>query len=374
MLWNLEALSEPPKTYPASGFGADGVRALFYEGLAYQGKATRVFAWYGLPETKTDEKLPAMVLVHGGGGTAFLEWVRLWNRRGYAAIAMDLCGCIPRGNYGDWHRHEFGGPPGWGGFQQIDWPIEDQWTYHAVSDIILANSLLRSFPKIDADRIGLTGISWGGYLTCIVSGIDQGFRFAVPVYGCGFLGDNSAWLSIFAEMGEQRSGKWLRLWDPSQYLKNTTMPMLWVTGTNDLAYPLDSLQKSYRLPTGRRTLCIRIRMPHGHGGAGENPKEIHAFANSILRDGVPLAEITLQGGNRDHIWAKYKSTNPIVRAELSYTRDLGSWEQREWLSKPVSVDTPDSEITAILPPDSKVCYLNLIDEMGLTVSTEHMEN
>ena len=51
------------------------------------------------------------------------------------------------------------------------------------------------------------------------------------------------------------------------------MPILWVNGTNDFAYPMDSWQKSYRLPASPRTLCLRIRMPHGHGPVGENPEE-----------------------------------------------------------------------------------------------------
>jgi len=226
----------------------------------------------------------------------------------------------------------------------------------------------------------VTGISWGGYVTCIVSGIDHRFRFAVPVYGCGFLGDNSAWLPTFKEMGEQRAKKWLGLWDPSQYLRHTTMPMLWVTGTNDLAYPLDSLQKSYRLPTGQRTLCIRVRMPHGHGGAGENPEEIHAFANSFLKASVPLAKVTSQGIDGNHIWATFASAAPIIKAELNFTRilansatDLGKWELREWFTETASVDISANKVTAVLPSDVKVCYLNLIDERNLVVSTEHVE-
>ena len=89
-----------------------------YEGPAYQGKPMRVFPYYGVPSVndgteRGDKKLPAMVLIHGGGGTAFDRWVKLWNSRGFAAIAMDLCGCVPVGTYGNWQRHEMGGPPGW---------------------------------------------------------------------------------------------------------------------------------------------------------------------------------------------------------------------------------------------------------------------
>ena len=247
----MKVLGNAPKTYPADAPLAKGVTGLFYEGLPWHKQPTRVFAYYGLPELAPGMKAPGMVLVHGGGGTAFDAWVRLWTSRGYAAIAMDTCGCVPIGSYGNWRRQKAGGPPGWGGFDQLDEPPEDQWAYHAVADVVLAHSLLRSLPGVDPQRIGLTGISWGGYLTCIVAGVDARFRFAVPVYGCGFLGDNSVWLPEFQKMGPARSARWLGRWDPSVWLVRSKMPMLWVTGTNDFAYPMDSLQKSYRLRRGR---------------------------------------------------------------------------------------------------------------------------
>ncbi len=89
-----------------------------------------------------------------------------------------------------------GGPPGWdASFHQVaeNDPVEDQWQYHAVTAALNAHSLLAAHPAVDADRIGLTGISWGGYMTCVVAGVDPRYRFAVPVYGCGFLALNSAW-------------------------------------------------------------------------------------------------------------------------------------------------------------------------------------
>lgn len=371
--WDLAALSKPPKIYPASEPVAKDVKSLFFEGPAFQNKPTRVFAYYGAPKVEPGKKVPGMVLVHGGGGTAFDAWVRLWNSRGYAAIAMDTCGCVPIGKYGQWKRHDAGGPPGWGGFDQLDRPLQDQWTYQAIADVILAHSLLRSFPEVDAERVGVTGISWGGYLTSLVSGVDPRFRFAVPVYGCGFLGDNSAWLPQFQKMGPEKSARWLACWDPSVYLRKTKMPMLWVTGTNDFAYPLDSLQKSYRLTHGPRTLAIRVRMPHGHGGAGENPAEILAFAESIVKGGVPLAKITGQGRDKDRAWVAYQSKSPLQRAELVYTCQTGKWQQRQWETAPAEVDATKAQASARLPQGVKVFYLNLIDQRGLLVSSEHEE-
>ena len=374
--FDLETLSKPPVVFPADDIPADGVRSFFFEGAKYQGKPTRVFAYYGVPTGGGDngKKLPAMMLIHGGGGSAFDRWVKLWNSRGYAAIALDVCGCVPVGTDGKWQRHEHGGPPGWdASFGQLDAPVEDQWTFHAVSAVVLAHSLIRSYPEVDADRIGVTGISWGGYLTSVVAGVDSRFQFAAPVYGCGFLGENSAWLPAFAKLGKEKADLWVKRWDPSSYLGQAQMPILWVNGTNDFAYPMDSWQKSYRLPKGSRTLCLRIRMPHGHGAAGENPAEIHIFANQILRQGKPLAAITDQGHSAEEAWVTFKAEVSITKAELAFTRDIGKWQDRKWESLPAEIDSTGSRVTAKIPADAKVFYLNLFDDRNCAVSTQHVE-
>lgn len=369
--WDIKALSIAPSMFDAPQYSDNDVKAIFYEGLSWQGKPTRVFAYYGIPKTDGKTKVPAMVLVHGSGGSAFIPWVRLWVSRGYAAIAMDTCGAISGGGYNNHKRHENGGPVGWGGFDQIDQPIEDQWTYHAVADVILAHSLIRSFPQVDPNRIGLTGISWGGYLSCIVAGVDPRFAFVTPVYGCGFLGDNSFWTSEFEKMGPEKARTWLGLWDPSAYLAHARMPMLWVTGSNDFAYPMDSLQKSYLLPRGSRSLCVRLRMPHGHGGAGENPEEILAIAESLFANGVPLARITKAGRDDRNAWVHAESEAPIAKAELNFTTDTGTWQERDWQALPAAWDAETGVASAALPEATAVYFFNLTDHRGLVVSSEH---
>ncbi|MBI3860617.1 MAG: acetylxylan esterase [Planctomycetia bacterium] len=370
--FDLEALASVPEVYPTTDYAAEAVRAFFYEGQPYHGKPTRVFAYYGAPRAVAGTKLPAMVLIHGGGGTAFDRWVRVWTARGYAAIAMDLCGCVPDGSYGNWKRHEIGGPPGWdASFGQVDEPVAEHWQWHAVSAVLRAHSLIRSFPEVDADRIGVTGISWGGYLTGLVAGIDRRFKFASPVYGCGFLGENSAWLPAFEKMGAEKSARWLELWDPLHYLPHAKMPVLWVNGTNDFAYPMDSWKKSYRLPRSRQTLCLRVRMPHGHGPAGENPEEIHVYANAILKGAPPLARITGQGRVDKDVVVTFKSESPIARAELNFTRDSGKWQDRKWESVAIEVDKAGQKATGRIPEGTTVYFVNVFDDRNCAVSSEH---
>ena len=372
--WDMELLSKPPKTYPAPEFKAEGVKALFYECLALADKPTRSFAWVGVPAVKPGQKVPGVVLVHGGSGTAEKDWVELWVKRGYAAIAMDCSGCVPRQEGKVWARHESGGPPGWGteSFKQLDRADNENWIYHAVADVILAHSLLRSLPDVDAERIGITGISWGGILTCIVAGVDERFKFAVPVYGCGFLYEDSAWAERLQKMEKAKSERWICAFDPSHYLGAARGPALWVAGTNDQFFPLDSLQKSYRLPKGPRTLCIRLRMPHG-GEEGSKAPEIFAFADSIVKSGAPLATVSDQGAEGSEAWVRFSCVVPVEKAELNFTRDRGPWLSRKWETAPARLDLENHKAAAALSKGTTVYYFNLIDTSGLIVSSEHVE-
>jgi dienelactone hydrolase len=371
--WDTKALSAAPKMTAAPEAGEPGVRGIFYDGLPWQGKPTRVFAWLGLPKgASAANRAPGMVLVHGGGGTAHARWVRLWNDRGYAAIAMDLCGKAYGATDGQGRRHEFSGPSGWDdSFAQMDWPTEDQWQYHAVADILLAHSLLRWMPEVDAARIGLTGISWGGYLVCIVAGVDDRFRFVAPVYGCGFLGEDSCWVGRLQKMEKAKADRWLAQWDPSHYLPRARMPMLWVTGDRDFAYPMGSLQKSYRLPQGDRYLSIRPAMPHGHP-QGESPAEIAAFADQVMRGGLPLARCTGQGADGRRAWATFLAKTPMAKAECVFTSDTGPWQKRKWTVQPAAFDADAGKATFDLPEGAAVVYFTATDKRGLLASSEHV--
>jgi hypothetical protein len=114
-------------------------------------------------------------------------------------------------------------------------------------------------------------------------------------------------------------------------------------------------------------------MPHGHGAAGENPEEIHVFANSILQSGKPLPVILEQGSDGDKAWAVFDSTVAITKAELCFTRKTGRWQDREWESSPAEIDAVNSRISAVVPADATVFYLNLFDERDCVVSSEHIE-
>ena len=112
-------------------------------------------------------------------------------------------------------------------------------------------------------------------------------------------------------------------------------------------------------------------MAHAHGGPGEKPEEIHAFADALFKGGVPLAKITGQGQEKGAAWVTFESKAPIAKAELCFTKEGGKWQSRAWESAPATVE--GGRATAPIPEGAKVYYLNLIDDRGLVVSTEHVE-
>ncbi|MCA9158273.1 MAG: alpha/beta fold hydrolase, partial [Planctomycetales bacterium] len=325
---------------------------------------------------------PAVVLIHGGGGTAFREWAQLWAERGYAAIAMDLAGCRPMEGT---NPHEAknrsridGGGPGQGDdekFGSIDKPPSDQWPYHAVANAILAHSLIASFDEVDAERTAVTGISWGGYLTCIAAGVDSRFKAAVPVYGCGFLDENSAWLPRFASMTAEQRQRWVALWDPSQYLPRVKMPILFVNGTNDFAYPLDSYMKSFdAVPSQEpvnKQLCVTVDMPHGHP-QGWAPQEIGLFVDQYLKNGRPLPQVGTPQLVDGQVTVPLLGSTAVVSAELHTTQQSGEINRRQWTSTTASVGGDqgvDQVIAKALPADTTAWFITVQDDRGAVVST-----
>lgn len=360
-LWDMNRLSHAPAATWGERKGL--VQEVTYEGEPFQGKPTQVFAYYARPEGKGP--FPGMVLVHGGGGKAFSEWAQHWAEQGYAALAMDLSGNGPKGRLPD------GGPDQndavkFRSFEESE--AREMWTYHAVAAAIRGSSLLAAQPEVDRKRIGVTGISWGGYLTCILAGVDHRFKVAVPVYGCGFLQENSAWKEgILDKMPADLRERWVRLYDPSQYLPSIRCPILFLNGTNDFAYPMDSYKKSYSLVRAPRTLSVQIRLPHGHIWSYGI---VDAFVDSVLKGRPSLPRLGAMQVKQDTVEAAVRSSEPLSKAELYYTSDSGKWQERLWQAIPARIE--GGRIRAELPKERPcVFYLAVTDAQGNIVTTSH---
>lgn len=371
-VWDVARLTSAPAGVQR-GHPNGLTQEVWYDSEPLAGKPTRVFAWLGLPaDASAEQKAPAMLLVHGGGGRAFKDWANHWAQRGYVALAMDTSGQGPDGA-----RHANAGPDQSDAvkFRNFnDDEARDMWTYHAVAAVLRGHALLKSLPEVDAARVGITGISWGGYLTCLTAGLDQELKVAVPVYGCGFLGDNSYWRDrSLAAMTPDSRERWLRLFDPSTTVGNAQCPILFLNGTHDFAYPPDSYRKTFSLvPPALRTLSVRVDLSHGHIWTFG---EVDAFVDNVLKPGdaspslARLGDISVEDNTAA---SRVLCGGPAVKAELHFTGDTGLWTSRQWRSTAATLT--DGDITAVLPAERPLTYFfTATDARGFVTSSPYAE-
>lgn len=385
--WNLTALKNKVPTM--TWVKLEGpIQALTYAGEVYQGHPTEVFAFYASPitlgEAKPGAKFPGVVLIHGGGGTAFADWVWLWAKRGYAAIAMDLSGSrppdpvfdaktgapighqsdrklrtrLPNGGPEQGHPEKFG---------SIGGDTSDDWPFHAAASVMRAHTLLRSFPEVDAQHTAVTGISWGGYTTCLVASLDDRFKAAVPVYGCGFLHEGESVQKPSIDKLGDRKAAWVKEYDPGSLLPRCRVPIFFVNGTNDVHYVLDSYMKSFNAVPGEKQMRIQVNMPHGHP-PGWAPQEIGLFIDSKCRGGAPLPVPRKPGIDGERTRVLVESQTALKKAELHYTTDTGLRSKRQWKTVPATIS--GKEISAPRPPaEANTWFFTVIDERDAMVST-----
>lgn len=404
--WNLESLLMPPAAVEASEGEVAGLHSLYLDGLPYKGRPTKFYAYFGLP-TNVTGKVPAVVLVHGGGGSAFAGWVKYWNAKGYAALSLDTEGHVPvkagESKPGDsgWQTVDslsFGwagqpvrpmGKKTAAGYADGELPPEEQWLYHAVADSVLSISWLSARPEVDASRIGIVGISMGSIVCSLVGGIDHRLAFVVPQY----IGGNNDLGNIWYAGIKANPG--VRAWDPAHFYRQPKgrAHWLWINGIND-KYGLPPMtSKSWRETAPNAWMSLLPTQGHGHVWieTGKNAiREIYAFADSVTRGTPSLTRILRTTPSRSDVAIVWKAEVPVTRAQICYTKDLvptihiagelrKDWEKAcyhvDEIALPPVAKFPDGSMQTVfpLPAGMKAGFVNLIDARDLSVSCEFLE-
>lgn len=385
---SLQKFPVPKYRYGNAEVGVKA-RQIYYEGELFNGRPTEIFAYYCTPgilngDPSLDKNLPAIVCLHGGGGRAFPEWVESWAKKGYAAIAMDWSGngselfyknptseqrkkLTPAALQKRAHMKN-GGPNNIPSSVSLsDGKAEkDAWAYQAVGAVARAHSLVRSFKEVDANRTAITGISWGGYLTCLTVGVDQRFKAAVPVYGCGYIYMYEKWFPYLGK-NDKTEARWIELFDPSNSLKITKVPMLFVNSPKDPFYPISIWGKSVK--TARAQACLISGLGHSHK-AGWSPPEIEAFISSKLNGTKAAANLGELKIANDRVSCRFDAgTAPCKKALLFYTKGgkAGDWSKYEWGSVPAEIK--GANIGAKIPQGAKAAYLSIEDGAGLRATS-----
>lgn len=362
-----------------------GIKAITYDGVDRSGKKTKIFAYVGYPKG-ADASTPAIVLIHGGGGHSFLPWMKEWMDRGYAVIAPDVTGYFPTtrnagqdetqngwayGLSGVFAEAGYTAIPNNDGMGSSNQEISSQWMYHALAAAAKAFSLLSQSGRCDPQKIGVTGISWGGVITSLYIGYDPRPAFAIPVYGTAYLDEALAWIKDnFA--GQQTRA----LWSAADRLDQVKFPVLWLVWNDDNCFSLNSATRSYlstRAVAGTRLSAVNGMM-HGHSAAWVRP-ESYAFADSIVKGSAPLpsfvtlptagsVECTVENAKRPRLYYITETMTYSTHTKYGYE---STFMDQTW--KSVTLSSSGVKITGQIPADAVMYYIEVTGSDGVVVTS-----
>ncbi|MBQ7033933.1 MAG: dienelactone hydrolase family protein [Clostridia bacterium] len=294
LLQYTPSLREHPAYNPSSDAGE--VQAVTFSLPQLFQKEYETFAYIGFPKIRK-KKMPAVVLVHGGLGHAYFDWVRLWNARGYVAIAMDMEGYYPEktdmtkiaydgkvafthGAYGCFKRDGLADSSKNDAMQSMDKPLEEQWMFHSIAKGILAHNILRSFEEVE--QVGICGISWGSVITSLIIGYDLRFDFAVSIYGGGYMLKNQGFCGDNFRDAKVSGDRYLA----EKRFNKVKIPTLFVCGDDDAAFSIDANSLSYNaVKQGNENTRFSIVKGFKHGqNEASHQLEPFFFADSVCKD------------------------------------------------------------------------------------------
>ena len=183
-------------------------------------------------------KYPMVVSIHGGPAGQFgVDWYHEFQV--YAAKGWAVFFCNPRGSTGYGQKFERGIVNNWGGMDYQD----------IMSGV---DAALKQNPWIDADRLGVTGGSYGGFMTNWIVGHTNRFKAAVTLRGISnFVSDDGTRDGAYGHEDDFKGflfDNFEQYWDasPLKYAKNVKTPILILHSDNDYRVPLEQGEQWFR--------------------------------------------------------------------------------------------------------------------------------
>jgi dipeptidyl aminopeptidase/acylaminoacyl peptidase len=183
-------------------------------------------------------KYPMILSVHGGpAGQYGVDWFHEFQV--YAARGWAVFYCNPRGATGYGQKFERGIEGEWGGKDYVD----------VMNGVEAA---LAKYPWVDRERLGVTGGSYGGYMTNWIVGHTNIFKAAVTLRSVvNFISDEGTRDGAYGhkeDFGGDLFEKFDTYWDrsPLKYAANVKTPILILHSDNDYRVPLEQGEQWFR--------------------------------------------------------------------------------------------------------------------------------
>jgi dipeptidyl aminopeptidase/acylaminoacyl peptidase len=210
--------------------------------------------------------VPVILNVHGGPhaqfSPAFFHELQMYVARGYALVYIN-----PRGSVGQ--RDDFAKAVA------AAWGTADTPDFMAALDHVLA------LGGLDPNRIGVTGGSYGGFITNWLLGHTDRFKAAVTDRSiCNMVSmagtDDVALVSLYPELGSPWENTDV-YWDmsPLKYVGNVKAPCLIIHSENDFRCPMEQAEQWFIALKQLGVPAEFVRFPDESHGLSRNGKPKH---------------------------------------------------------------------------------------------------
>ncbi len=226
----------------------------------------RVQGWVLKPhDFQEGKKYPVILEIHGGPqmnyGYAMFHEMQWFAAEGYAVVFVN-----PRGSmsYG----------------QEFVNAVRHHYGQNDAADVINGlDAALQQFDFLDAERVAVTGGSYGGFMTNWLVGHTDRFFAAVSqrsisnwisFYGVSDIGP----MFVEAQLGGDIFNDLGKLWDmsPLKYAASVKTPLLLIHSENDLRCPIEQAEQFYTAIKRRGGEVELVRIPNASHGLSRNGK------------------------------------------------------------------------------------------------------
>ncbi len=217
-------------------------------------EGVEIDVWVFLPPGDVD--VPTLLNIHGGPasqyGFGFFDEFQVYAAAGYGVVA-----CNPRGSSG--RGREF-----------VRAVTHDGWGVVDVADVNAAlEAALERYPRLDGERMGVMGGSYGGFLTSWIIGTDHRWKSAIVERGLlsynSFAGTSDIGGSFprFYAGADHGDPEAERIWaekSPLTRADQTTTPTLVLHAENDFRCPIEQAERYFMalLKAGVKTEFVRF--------------------------------------------------------------------------------------------------------------------
>jgi len=257
----------------------DHVRAMWGKAVSvrWRNEGFQVQGWLLFPAAYDPHKhYPMIVYVHGGPSWANLP---AWPRDGYGPVPLAAMGYFvfmpnPRGSFGEGERFAKG--------------VRLNMGYGDLRDILAGVDAVEAKYPIDDSRLGLTGWSYGGFMSMFAP--TQTHRFKAAVVGAGlsdwksYYGENSIdeWMIPFFGASVYQDPKAYAKSSAIDFIQNDRTPSLIVVGEYDGECPApQSFEYWHALRAMGVPTTLVVYAGEGHGF--EKPQDERDVLERALR-------------------------------------------------------------------------------------------